>query len=160
MAKSNDPRTFFLIFFGGAAGRSLVDGLWPWRSGQRKAPDIGWTAKLADGGGETAPSVWVTNPRARTFAPWWDWRTHNIHHVIIMSSESWWKSRRIHGAMRTGLPASGSATWKRSERPFLAALLPCGVFYFVTNTLLYHRLLVSKKRFTRYQEYANETKLY
>ena len=76
---------------------------------QRKAPSSADFRRYADSGGEIAPSSWVTNPRARTFAPWWDWRTHNIHHVIMMSSESEWKSRRLHGAQRTGLLASGSA---------------------------------------------------
>ena len=109
--------------------------------------------------GEVAPSVWVTNPRARTLRRG-GVRIHNIHHAVRMSSESEWKSMRIHGAQRTGLTASGSATRRRSEWPFLAALRPCGVFYSITYTWLYHRLLDAEKRFTRCQKYANETKLY
>ena len=40
MAKSNAPRTFFPIFFGGAAGRLLVDDLWPLAAmcGKEKPP--------------------------------------------------------------------------------------------------------------------------
>ena len=70
--KVKRPANFFPIFFGGAAGRQdgLAVGLGPCGRRQRKAPVIGWTAKLADSGGEIAPSSWVTNPRARTFAPW------------------------------------------------------------------------------------------
>ena len=110
MAKSNDPGRFFRFF--SSVGRTAFGGRPLAFVGrrQRKAPDIGkFFAGQTDSGGEIAPSSWVTNPRARTFAPWWDWRTHNIHHVIMMSSEHERKSRRIHGALRTGLRASGSA---------------------------------------------------
>ena len=109
MAKSNDPERFFR-FFRRSVGRPLADGLWPsWVGGKEKPPTSADFRDDADSGGEIAPSSWVTNPRARTLRRFFVWRTHNIHHVIMMSSESEWKSRRIHGAMRTGLPASGSA---------------------------------------------------
>lgn len=83
--KVKRPGTIFPFFF---VGRS--DGLWRSAFGlwplavvrQRKAPVIGWTAKLADSGGEIAPSSWVTNPRARTFAPW----GCGAHITYIMSS--------------------------------------------------------------------------
>ena len=85
--KVKRPRTIFFVFF---VGRS--DGLCRTAFGgrplafvgrrQRKAPVIGWTAKLADSGGEIAPSSWVTNPRARTFAPWWC----GAHITYIISS--------------------------------------------------------------------------
>ena len=108
--KVKRPRTIFFRFFRRSVGRPLADGLWPsWVGGKEKPPTSADFCEDADSGGRTAPSSWVTNPRARTFAPWWDWRTHNIHHVIMMSSEHERKSRRLHGALRTGLPASGSA---------------------------------------------------
>lgn len=111
--QSQTPRELFFRFFSAARPDGLwrtAFGLWLWRScGKEKPPTSADFSENADSGGEIAPSVWVTNPRARTFAPWGDWRTHNIHHVIMMSSESGWKSMRIHGAMRTGLPESGSA---------------------------------------------------
>ena len=67
MAKSNDPRTFFPIFFGVADGRPLANGLWPWVvGGKEKPPTSADFRDDADSGGEIAPSVWVTNPRART----------------------------------------------------------------------------------------------
>ena len=116
--KVKRPRTIFFVFF---VGRS--DGLWRTAFGLRgsaakKSPRHRQTfARTPTAGGEIAPSSWVTNPRARTFAPWWDWRTHNIHHVIMMSSEHERKSRRLHGALRTGLRASGSAC----HRTFLTA---------------------------------------
>ena len=59
--KVKRPANFFLIFFGGAAGRPVGRSALAFGGGrQRKAPVIGWTAKLADSGGEIAPSVWVT----------------------------------------------------------------------------------------------------
>ena len=58
---------FFRFFFGGAAGRPLADGLWPlWVGGKEKPPTSADFSENADSGGEIAPSVWVTNPRART----------------------------------------------------------------------------------------------
>lgn len=81
MAKSNDPWRFFPFFV--SVGRTAFGGLGPCGGRrQRKAPVIGWTAKLADGRGEIAPSVWVTNPRARTFAPLWC----GAHITYIISS--------------------------------------------------------------------------
>ena len=160
MAKSNAPRTFFPFFFGGAAGRP-VGRLWPLAvGGKEKPPTSADFRRYADSGGEIAPSVWVTNPRARTFAPWLDWRTHNIHHVIIMSSESEWKSRRIHCAVLTGPTASGSACHGTFLTAFSGRLSALRSICFITNTRLYHRLLGTEKRFTRCQEYANETRLH
>ena len=40
--QSQTTRELFPIFFGGADGRPLADGLWPFRvGGKEKAPDIG-----------------------------------------------------------------------------------------------------------------------
>lgn len=115
MAKSNDPGRFFPFFPSvgrtASGGRPLAFGLW--RScGKEKPPTSADFCEDADSGGEIAPSVWVTNPRARTFAPWCDWRTHNIHHVIMMSSEHECESRRSasrigrHHGLDDGLSAS------------------------------------------------------
>ena len=53
MAKSNDPGRFFRFFFGGAAGRPLADGLWPWVvGGKEKPPTSADFRDDADSGGE------------------------------------------------------------------------------------------------------------
>ena len=65
--QSQTPRELFFDFFGGAVGRPIGRSALAFVGRrQRKAPVIGWTAKLADSGGEIAPSSWVTRPRART----------------------------------------------------------------------------------------------
>lgn len=92
--QSQTPRELFSRF-SRRRGQTAFGGLGPWEDGgKEKPPTSADFSENADSGGEIAPSVWVTNPRARTFAPWGDWRTHNIHHLIMMSSECEWKSRR------------------------------------------------------------------
>ena len=70
MAKSNAPRTFFPFF--SSVGRTAFGGrpLALGGLGKEKPPSSADFRRDADSGGEIAPSVWVTNPRARTFAPW------------------------------------------------------------------------------------------
>ena len=73
MAKSNAPRTFFR-FFSAARPGGQDGGLWPlsvafglWRTAAKKSPRNRFVfAKTNRFRGEVAPSVWVTNPRART----------------------------------------------------------------------------------------------
>ena len=80
--QSQTPRELFFRFFRWRGRPACRCPLAFVGRRQRKAPVIGWTAKLADGRGEIAPSVWVTNPRARTFAPW----GIGAHITYIMSS--------------------------------------------------------------------------
>ena len=134
MAKSNAPRTFFPIFFGGAAGR-------PWRVAldfggrrQRKAPVIGWTAKLADGGGEIAPSVWVTNPRARTFAPWGCGA-----HITYIRSSACQVDQNGNPGVSTGDADRPSGVWIGLPRnvPDGLSWPPCGLAeYFTSQQIL------------------------
>ena len=112
MAKSNVPGRFFLFF--SSVGRTAFGGRPLAFVGrrQRKAPVIGkFFAGQTDSGGRTAPRSQAVDysavcPQASCAVE--VWRTHNIHHVIMMSSEHEWKSRRLHDALRTGLRASGS----------------------------------------------------
>ena len=54
--------------------------------GKEKPPTSADFCEDADSGGEIAPSSWVTNPRARTFAPWWDWRIPTIPRAVVLST--------------------------------------------------------------------------
>ena len=114
MAKSNVPGRFFFVFFVGRSDGLSVGRLWPLAvGGKEKPPEIGkFFAGQTDSGGRTAPRLQAVDysavcPQASCAVE--VWRTHNIHHVIMMSSEHERKSRRLHGALRTGLRASGSA---------------------------------------------------
>ena len=70
--QSQTPRELFSrFFFGGAAGRPLADGLWPLAVGGKEKPRHRLTFARTPTAGERLRRVrWVTNPRARTFAPW------------------------------------------------------------------------------------------
>ena len=84
--KVKRPRTIFPFFFVGRtafAGRPLSDGLWPlWGGGKEKPPTSADFRRDADSGGKLRRVRWVTNPRARTFAPW----GIGAHITYIMSS--------------------------------------------------------------------------
>ena len=127
--QSQTPRELFFRFFsGGAAGRPLADGLWPlWVGGKEKPPTSADFRRDADSGGRTAPRLQAVDysavcPQASCAVE--VWRTYNIHHVIMMSIGSERKSRRIHGAQRTGLPASGRPIW---NVPDGLSWPPCGL---------------------------------
>ena len=64
--KVKRPRTIFPFFFVGRSEGLCRSAFAMGGHRQRKAPVIGWTAKLADSGGEIAPSSRLTRPRART----------------------------------------------------------------------------------------------
>ena len=75
--KVKRPANFFPIFFrrrGRTAGRPFADGLWPLAFGglaAKKSPRHRLTFAGTPIAGERLRRVrWVTNPRARTFAPW------------------------------------------------------------------------------------------
>ena len=81
--QSQTSQDDFFCFFRRSVGRPLSDGLWPsWVGGKEKPPTLADFRRDADSGGEIAPSSWVTNPRARTFAPW----RCGAHITYIMSS--------------------------------------------------------------------------
>lgn len=83
MAKSNAPGRFFSFFFVGRSDGLWRTAFWPWLvGGKEKPPTSADFRDDADSGGEIAPSSWVTNPRARTFAPW----GIGAHITYIMSS--------------------------------------------------------------------------
>ena len=111
--KVKRPRTIFFVFFVGRSDGLSVGRLWPLAvGGKEKPPTSADFCEDADSGGRTAPRLQAVDysavcPQASCAVE--VWRTHNIHHVIMMSSEHERRSRRIHGALRTGLRASGSA---------------------------------------------------
>ena len=81
--KVKRPGRFFFVFFRRAVGRPLAFGLWPsWVGGKEKPPTSASFGKTPTAGERLRRVRWVTNPRARTFAPW----GIGAHITYIMSS--------------------------------------------------------------------------
>ena len=81
--KVKRPRTIFFRFFRRSVGRPLAFGLWPsWVGGKEKPPTSASFGKTPTAGERLRRVRWVTNPRARTFAPW----GIGAHITYIMSS--------------------------------------------------------------------------
>lgn len=162
--KVKRPGTIFSVFFRLSVGRPLAVGLWPLAFGGRaakKSPRHRQTfAGTPTAGGELRRGYRrLTTPPCvlKHHAPW----RCGAHITYIMSSLCQANQNGNPGVstVRCGqaFRSPDRPSTERTGRPFLAALRPCGVFYFTTNTWLYHRLLGTEKRFTRCQEYTNET---